>query len=192
MIKINLMAERRTAARRGPSLPKLEVGASAENLLYVGIIAVAVLFCGYQWWSLSRELRHKNEEVVAAKLKVEEVREGLRIIADLEAKKALIEKQVGIISELKRARTIPVNLMNRVNTSLPDFLWFHNMIEAGNSVSFDGKATTSTAPANLYNNLTDSPYFSDVILNRISKDAEGVTFSLSCMFVPEGMAPPQG
>ena len=52
------------------------------------------------------------------------VREGLRIIADLEAKKALIDKQVDIISDLKRQRSIPVNLMNEINLIQK----FHNWI----------------------------------------------------------------
>ena len=112
---------------------------------------------------------------------------GLQRIAELERKKALVEKQVEIISGLKRARTIPVDLMNQVNVNLPDFLWFRSMTEKANQLSLSGRATTSTAPANLYNNLTDSPYFTDVTLNSITKDRDGVRFSLSCKFVPSGV-----
>jgi type IV pilus assembly protein PilN len=189
MIKINLLAERRAAPRKGgPKLPKMDLGASAENLLYISILVLAVLFCAYKWWSLNKNLREVNEQVEQAQVEVEEVREGLRIIAELEAKKALIDKQVEIISGLKRARTIPVDLMNQMNVNLPDFLWFRSMTEKGNNLSFNGQATTSTAPANLYNNLTDSPFFTNVVLNQITKQADGVRFSLSCQFVPDGGA----
>jgi type IV pilus assembly protein PilN len=187
MIRINLLAERRaTAGKGGPKLPKMEMGASAENLLYISIVVLAVLFCGYKWWSLNNELAEVNAQVEQAQVEVEEVREGLRIIAELEAKKELVEQQVEIISGLKRARTIPVDLMNHVNTNLPDFLWFRSMTEKGQQLSFSGRATTSTAPANLYNNLTDSPFFDNVVLNEIAKDRDGVRFSLSCKFVPGG------
>lgn len=187
MIRINLLAERRTAARKGGARrPKLELGASAENLLYISIVVLAVFYCGYKWWSLKNELVDVNERVELAQVQVEEVREGLRIIAELEAKKALIDKQVDIISQLKRARTIPVDLLNQVNVNLPDFLWLQSLTESKNGLQFSGKATTSTAPANLYNNLTDSPFFTDVILNQITKEANGVRFSVSCTFVPGG------
>ncbi len=188
MIRINLLTERRQAQGKGRSrLPKMEIGASAENLLYVAIVVLAVAFCAYTWWSLNHDLAAVNQEVEQAQVEVEEVREGLRIIAVLEAKKALVEKQVEIISELKRARTIPVEMMNQINANLPDFLWFRTLTEKANQVSLSGRATTSTAPANLYNNLTDSPYFTDVILNQITKDQNGVRFSLSCKFVPGGV-----
>jgi type IV pilus assembly protein PilN len=191
MIKINLLAERSATPRKGgPKLPKVDLGASAENLLYVSILVLAVLFCAYKWWSLNRTLREVNQQVEQAQVEVEEVREGLRIIAELEAKKALIDKQVGIISDLKRARTIPVDLMNQMNVSLPDFLWFRSMTEKNNQLSFNGEATTSTAPANLYNSLTSSPFFTDVVLNQITKQTDGVRFSLSCKFVPDGSTAP--
>ena len=189
MIRINLLAERRAApGKGGPKLPKMEMGATAENLLYISIVVLAVLYCGYKWWSLNRELADVNAQVEQAQVEVEEVREGLRIIAELEAKKDLVEKQVEIISALKRARTIPVDLMNQINVNLPDFLWFRSMSETGQSLSFSGLATTSTAPANLYNNLADSPYFDNVVLNEIAKDPSGVRFSLSCRFIPGGKA----
>ena len=187
MIRINLLAERKTSPTKGGAkLPKMEMGASAENLLYISIVVLALLFCGYKWWSLNNELEDVNAQVEQAQVEVEEVREGLRIIAELEAKKALVEKQVEIISGLKRARTIPVDLMNQLNANMPDFLWFRSMSEKGRQLSFSGRATTSTAPANLYNNLTDSPYFNNVVLNEIAKDRDGVRFSLSCQFVPGG------
>ena len=98
----------------------------------------------------------------------------------------MIDKQVEIISNLKKARTIPVSLMNEINQTLPDFLWLQSMSESANALQFNGRATTSTAPANLYNSLTDSPFFTNVILNQITKEANGVRFSVSCTFVPGG------
>ena len=193
MIRINLLTERRAAVRKGRAKrPKIELGSSAENLLDISIVVLAVLYCGYKWWSLKNELVDVNGRVEQAQIEVEEVREGLRIIAELEAKKALIDKPVEIISKLKRARTIPVDLMNHINSNLPDFLWLQSMTETANALQFSGRATTSTAPANLYNNLTDSPFFKDVILNQITKEANGVRFSVSCTFVPRGQDNKEG
>jgi type IV pilus assembly protein PilN len=192
MIKINLLSERRqaTTKARGPSI---DLGANVENMLYIGILVVAVFFCGYKWWSLEQETTRVLNEITVANRRLQEVEEGLRIIKTLEAKKAQIDKQVDIIATLKRARSVPVTLMNELNANLPDFLWLNSMSESGNQISFAGRATTQNAPANLYNNLTSSAYFAGVTLNQIRKEANGVNFSLTCTFLPGGIpAPPQG
>jgi type IV pilus assembly protein PilN len=185
MIKINLLAERKPAPAK-VQMPKVDLGANMENLLYAGLLVFALVFCLYKWWSLNRELDRVRRDVQAAQQRVEEVREGLRIVAELEKKKALIDRQVDIISKLRKARSIPVDLMNQINANLPDFLWFNSVSETGSQVSFSGRATTENAPANLYNNLSRSQYFSGVTLNQITKDANGVTFSLTCVFQPGG------
>jgi Tfp pilus assembly protein PilN len=82
--------------------------------------------------------------------------------------------------------------MNQINANLPDFLWFTSMSETGNQLAFSGRATTPNAPANLYNNLSASPYFTDVTLNQIAKDDKGVNFSLNCTFIPGGKPKAQG
>lgn len=193
MIRINLLSARKAGAAKAKIKgPKIEVGASAENLLYSAMLILALGFCGWQWWSLSAERDRVNREVVDAQQQLETVKEGLRIIAELEAKKALIDKKVDIISNLKKARTIPVTLMNEINANLPDFLWFTSMSETGNQIAFVGRATTPNAPANLYNNLSASPYFTDVTLNQIAKDDKGVNFSLNCTFIPGGKPKAQG
>ena len=192
MIKINLLSERRPAAGKAKG-PSIDLGANVENILYVAILLMALVFCGYKWWSLEQTTEQVKRDVIEANRRLSEVEEGLAIIRTLEAKKAQIDKQVDIIATLKRARSVPVNLMNQLNTNLPDFLWLNSMSESGNRISFDGRATTQNAPANLYNNLTDSPYFAAVTLNQIRKQANGVNFSLTCTFLPGGIpAPPQG
>jgi type IV pilus assembly protein PilN len=190
MIRINLLSARKPqAAAAKAKAPKIEVGAGAENLGYAALMILAIGFCLYQWWSLTAEKKRLANEISIAQQELEKVKEGLRIIAELEAKKALIDRKVDIISNLKKARTVPVTLLNELNANLPDFLWFTSMSETANQIGFSGRATTPNAPANLYNNLSASPYFSDVNLNSIAKDANGVNFSLTCTFVPGGKPP---
>ena len=191
MIRINLLSARKPSASKA-RVPKIEVGASAENLLYAALLILSIGFCLYQWWSLNAEKERVANEVSIAQQELEKVKEGLRIIAELETKKALIDRKVDIISNLKKARTVPVTLLNELNANLPDFLWFTSMAETANQIGFSGRATTPNAPANLYNNLSASPYFSDVNLNSITKDANGVNFSLTCTFVPGGKPRTQG
>jgi Tfp pilus assembly protein PilN len=76
-----------------------------------------------------------------------------------------------------------------VSKQLPDFLWLDSMNEAGQSITIQGKATTYNAVSNFYNNLTGSRYFQNVVLGAISAIPVGVTFSMTCQFLPHPDVP---
>ena len=65
MIKINLLAERKTAKAKAPSTFKLDMGGS-QNFLLVGILGLGLVAAG--GWSLMRsaELKKVQSEKVAA------------------------------------------------------------------------------------------------------------------------------
>jgi type IV pilus assembly protein PilN len=156
MIRINLLSARKPQASKAKA-PKIEVGASAENLLYAALIVLAIGFCLYQWWSLNAEKARVANEVSIAQQELEKVKEGLRIIAELETKKALIDRKVDIISNLKKARTVPVTLLNELNANLPDFLWSRRWPKPPTR-----RVSAAVPPIecrNSYNNLS-APYFS--------------------------------
>ena len=58
------------------------------------------------------------------------------------------------------------------------------MSGVNNSITISGKATTYNAVSNFYNNLTGSKYFDQVVLGPIASTPGGITFSLTCKFVP--------
>ena len=78
----------------------------------------------------------------------------------------------------------PVHLLDEISKQLPDFLWLDSMNESGATVVIQGKATTYNAVSNFYNNLTGSRYFNNVVLGTITAIPVGVTFSVTCQFVP--------
>ena len=92
------------------------------------------------------------------------------------------------MSQLKRNQSGPVHLLDEISKQLPDFLWLDNMNEASWSVMINGKATTYNAVSNFYNNLTGSRYFSNVVMGPITAIPAGVSFSLTCQFVPQTTA----
>jgi type IV pilus assembly protein PilN len=92
------------------------------------------------------------------------------------------------VSQLKRNQSGPVHLLDEISKQLPDFLWLDNMNEASWSVQINGKATTYNAVSNFYNNLTGSRYFQNVVMGPITAIPAGVSFSLTCQFVPQTTA----
>ena len=65
-----------------------------------------------------------------------------------------------------------------------------SMSEGSFAIQIQGKATTYNAVSNFYNNLTGSRYFQGVVLGAISSIPAGVTFSLTCQFLPQPAATP--
>jgi len=195
MIKINLLAGTEKAKARAARVPKFEgVGSLGQNVLMAGVVVLALLFIGWRWYSLASEQRLLQSEIVKAQAEKERLQAIIRKGEEYKAKKELLERKITLITQLKRNQSGPVHLLDEVSKQLPDFLWLDSMNEAGQSITIQGKATTYNAVSNFYNNLTGSRYFQNVVLGSISAIPVGVTFSLTCQFLPhpEGQAETSG
>lgn len=190
MIKINLLAGTEKAKARAVKTPKFEgVGTLGQNVLMAGVVILALMFIGWRWYSLESERRSLQSEIVKAQAEKERLQAIIKKGEEYKAKKELLERKINLITQLKRNQSGPVHLLDEVSKQLPDFLWLDSMSEAGQSITIQGKATTYNAVSNFYNNLTGSRYFQNVVLGAISAIPVGVTFSVSCQFLPHPDVP---
>ena len=185
MIKINLLAGTQQAKTRAVKTPRFEgVGTLGQNVLMTGVVILALLFIGWRWYSLESEHRQLHDEIVKAQAEKERLQAIIKKGEEYKAKKELLQRKIALITQLKRNQSGPVHLLDEVSKQLPDFLWLDSMTESGQSISIQGKATTYNAVSNFYNNLTGSNYFDQVVLGPIASTSGGITFSLTCKFVP--------
>jgi len=190
MIKINLIAESQKGKSREKSAPRLEgTGALGQNVLMIGVVILATLVVGWRWYTLAGDHRRLVSDIARAEAEKERLQAIIKKGEDYKAKKDLLQRKIALVSQLKKNQSGPVHLLDEVSKQLPDFLWLDNMSEAGWQIQIMGKATTYNAVSNFYNNLTGSRYFQNVVLGPISAIPQGVTFSLSCQFNPQPMAP---
>jgi len=201
MIKINLLTGTQQVKARAAKVPRFEgVGTLGQNVLMAGVVILALLFIGWRWYSLESEHLQLHDEIVKAQAERERLQAIIKKGEEYKAKKELLQRKIALITQLKRNQSGPVHLLDEVSKQLPDFLWLDSMSESGQSISIQGKATTYNAVSNFYNNLTGSRYFQNVILGPISAIPVGVTFSLTCQFLPHpegqaeggGATPPTG
>jgi type IV pilus assembly protein PilN len=193
MIKINLLAGTQQAKVRAPKTPRFEgVGNLGQNVLMAGVVILALLFVGWQWYSLEMTGRRLRTEIAKAQAEKERLQAIIKKGEEYKAKKELLERKIALITQLKRNQSGPVHLLDEISKQLPDFLWLDSMNESGSNVMIQGKATTYNAVSNFYNNLTGSRYFNNVVLGTITAIPVGVTFSLNCQFTahPEGQSQP--
>ena len=190
MIKINLIAESQKGKSREKSAPRLEgTGALGQNVLMIGVVVLATLVVGWRWYTLAGDHRRLVSDIARAEAEKERLQAIIKKGEDYKAKKDLLQRKIALVSQLKKNQSGPVHLLDEISKQLPDFRWLDNMSEAGWQIQIMGKATTYNAVSNFYNNLNGSRYFQNVVLGPISAIPQGVTFSLSCQFNPQPMAP---
>lgn len=191
MIRINLIAEAQKAkGGREKAAPRLQgSGALGQNILMVGVVILALLVVAWRWYGLASEHRQLVSEIARAEQEKERLQAIIKRGEEYRAKKELLQRKIDLVSQLKRNQSGPVHLLDEVSKQLPDFLWLDQMTESGWTVSIQGKATTYNAVSNFYNNLTGSRYFENVVLGPITAIPQGVTFSMSCQFIPQPAMP---
>ena len=184
MIKINLLATAQAGKFKAARAPKLEVGDLGQNVLMAGVVLLAVLFIGWRWYDLASEASRLRREIAAAEEEKRRLQEIIKKGEDFKAKKELLQRKIALITQLKRNQSGPVHLLDEISKQLPDFLWLDTMTESGFNIQIQGKATTYNAVSNFYNNLTGSRYFQNVTMGAITAIPVGVTFSVTCHFLP--------
>ena len=183
MIRINLIAEARTDKARKPLFTFDSGNEALGNVVLAAIIVAAMLFCGYEYFTLRSSLSGLGTKITDANRERERLKEILKKGEEFKAQRELLKRKVELITELKRNQSVPVHLLDQVSRNLPEFLWLDQLSEQGNNVSLVGKATNYNAVSNLYNNLRDSSFFVDVVLGTTQVVGEGVSFSMTCKFV---------
>jgi len=185
MIRINLLATAEQGKARAVKTPRFEgAGTLGQNVLMAGVLILAILFISWRWYGLASEHARLMHEIADAEKEKERLQAIIKKGDEYKAKKELLERKISIITQLKRNQSGPVHLLDEVSKQLPDFLWLDSMSETNFNISIVGKATTYNAVSNFYNNLTGSRYFQNVVLGPITTVPVGVTFSVSCQFLP--------
>ncbi len=184
MIRINLLSEAKPSKSRS-FRPNIQMpGNVPQNLLMVALVALTLVFVSWKWYSLTAEHSDLSDKIVKAEAEKKRLDEIIKKGDTYKARRDLLNKKIGLITQLKKNQSGPVHLLDEISRKLPDFLWLDQMSGVKNGVTITGKATTYNAVSNFYNNLTGSKYFDQVILGPIASTSGGITFSLTCKFVP--------
>lgn len=185
MIRINLLTEKKAGRARAPKL-KLETSVNAQSFLMIGGAVLGLLYVGWQWRGLSAESNRLDTQIKEAQVEEERLRAVNARGEELKTRREELQQKVELITQLKHNQSGPVHMLDQISKSLPDFLWLEALNESGFALSITGKATTYNAVSNFYNNLAQSPFFTDVVLGSTLEITEGVSFQMNCKFVAPG------
>jgi type IV pilus assembly protein PilN len=177
MIKINLLSEgKRPAAVRKSRVPgalKMEGRDIGQWLLLAGLV-LGVAALGIFWKLADNDLQAKVAEVAVAQREVEALASVIREVDDYKAKKAELERKIGIINDLKSNQQGPVRVMDYVSRALPELLWLDRMTMTAGSIEIEGRAFNTNAVANLIENLDKVPEFDEPTLKSTEQQTGGI------------------
>ncbi|HKB70359.1 MAG TPA: PilN domain-containing protein [Thermoanaerobaculia bacterium] len=179
MIKINLLSEGRTAARAAQ--PAVATG-KVNNLVFIGCLALAVLYFLGMWWHVATVKRDWDEKNRRAQAEVDRLKSIIDEVNGYEKKKSNLEAKINLINDLKRNQHGPVRLMDEVSKALPDLVWLNTMNLIGNAIQINGKAMTPNAVANFIENLKKSPYFAEPRFQSLNQEGPIYNFGLAVTF----------
>lgn len=195
MIRINLLKPESKEFREGPAAPGPEFRAkkafpltSVFIILLIAVLAVAFFF---QKGMISRE-RDRLQTAQAEKKKLEYV---VAKLDELEKQKAVFERKIGLISQLRAQQDSAVVILDELSKNLPDWVWLTDVSSQGQMIQIKGNSLSNNLIADYIYNLENSAHFANVNLisstQRTGRSAQFLEFSLTLNYVlPEGAQPP--
>ncbi|HWM94814.1 MAG TPA: PilN domain-containing protein [Thermoanaerobaculia bacterium] len=173
MIKINLLSEGKRAVRKAKPASSLLEGKDVGQYLIAAGLLIGVIAAGFYWWSLKQKIADQQENIAAAQAEVDALGAVIKEVEDYKAKKAELERKIGIINDLKANQKGPVRVMDHVSKSLPELLWLDRMTMNATTIVVEGRAFNTNAVAAFIENLDRIQEFEEPTL-RDTTDQGGV------------------
>ena len=192
MIRINLLAVERGAAKRTALIPAAHRVTIGASLILLG----TALFVGWWFWSLRQTSQRIDEDIVRAEIETQQLRSVLTQVQKFETRKAQLQQRVTLIEQLRRGQSGPVHMLDEISRAVPERLWLTELSQKGQEVTLAGMTTSLTGVSDLVANLESSKWFKrpvDIIDSQMSSDPKTgdlVKFSVKATFDnPDAPAP---
>ncbi|HXG54969.1 MAG TPA: PilN domain-containing protein [Vicinamibacterales bacterium] len=171
MIRINLLAVERGAAKRAALIPaaqRVTIGASL-------ILLAAAMMIGWWYWSLSQASHRVDEELARAEAETQQLRSVLAQVQKFETQRAQLQQRVTLIEQLRRGQTAPVHVLDEIGRAVPERLWLTEFKQTGDNLTIVGLTTSLTGVSDFVGNLESSSWFKrpvDIIDTEMSQDVK--------------------
>ena len=155
MIRINLLAERRTVKAVSKGFQ------AGQKITVIGSLLVVLTLVGVGWryWAVGQQEAQVAREVDAAKREEVRLAEILKQVQVFEGRKTQLEQRVALIDELRKGQNAPVHMIDQVSRALPDMTWLTSLRQDGYVLTIQGRCLTLTSLSDFIGNLEASRYF---------------------------------
>ncbi|HQN19333.1 MAG TPA: PilN domain-containing protein [Syntrophobacteraceae bacterium] len=181
MIQINLLPVR--AKKRKISVRQILYA-------YLASVLVTVIVIGAIWFFQEMERQNVSDRLAQVKKEADQLAKYETLLKEVSKKKEIIDKKRAVIVNLQRDRDTIVRLMALISAEIPaEKIWFEKLIQASNSLTFDGVALNNEAVAEFMRNLESSPYIVKGTVNLTHSRQTVVSslklreFQVTCQFI---------
>jgi Tfp pilus assembly protein PilN len=182
MIRINLLGQARPKAAK----QAVPVEATLRVLMLVGALAAAFIVLFVIYAGQSKELtatKQKISDLQAEKMRLQQVKQQVQ---EFETEKATLQTRINVIEDLQKGRTGGQELLTAVANTVArtDGVWLTSLSKAGNTLTFDGEASSVNAVANFITQMKRSGYFDKIEIkeakeNDLEKAVQTFAFSMT-------------
>lgn len=155
MIRINLLPFRE-ARRRAELRDQL-------GLVVLAIVVASGLSVMLHLW-VSARVSGARSEVKRIEQKVAEYEPEMVQLRQFEAKRAEVERKLGVIRGLERSRSGPVRALDELATNTPPRLWLTSLSARGSTMDIQGYSLDNEVVAEFLTALGSSEHFGSVDL----------------------------
>jgi type IV pilus assembly protein PilN len=164
MIRINLLPvqeAKRAAGRR----QELAIGTLAVAVAVFGLV-VAHTWQQARLSSAERELKHLSLELAA-------IQGPYADVTRIEQQKQELRDKLRVIGQLEAKKVGPVRILTDLSTATPDKLWLTEFSDVGGSLKLSGLGVDEQTVADFLRRLATMPFFHGVDLDETSQVDQG-------------------
>ncbi len=196
MIRINLLKPEAKEIREGPAVAGPVIRAKKPfpltTIVILLIFAVLVVAFLLQKQMISQE-KNRLQTAQEEKAKLQYV---IAKLAELEEQKAVFERKISLITQLRAQQDGAVKIMDELSRKLPEWVWLTDVSYQAQLIQIKGNALSNNLIADYIYNLENSPIFTNVNLisstQRTTKSTSFLEFSMTLNYVlPQAALPPQ-
>jgi type IV pilus assembly protein PilN len=163
LIKINLIKE------EGSERYKFRIYFTGYVASMIFIFLVCIFYIQAKWNSVS-EL---EGSITNLKIKVGQLKNKTKNIDHLEEEKNSLKEKLFLIAKLKKSKSGPVKILDKINTSLPNESWLEEIIEQDSyRTTIQGTALDDESIAVFASDLESSEYFKDVVIAEMVQQGD--------------------
>ena len=193
MIRINLIAGQRRAAKAPGKTFQIGQKVTVAGSLLLVITALGI---GWRFWANRQAEAQMTADIAAARREETRLAEVLKQVSDFEAQRAILQKRVALIDELRKGQNAPVHMIDQISRSLPEMTWLTSVRQDAYNVTINGRCTTLTALSDFVANLEATRYFKrpvEIVSSTAVGDKDGpdlIEFTIKGTFQMAGIDPP--
>jgi type IV pilus assembly protein PilN len=125
-----------------------------QVLVLFAVLLVGASLGNYLWYSnRASELTNQRRAVAQTRAKIAELEKVIGEVANINARKAEVEKKLAVLDELRRGRSGPVRMLDALASSLPKKAWIRTFSEERGTVKLNGAAVSHDDVAELMRGL---------------------------------------